>query len=139
MTGATYPESIPQQDQLRKQLDSSRGAHLHPSKQEENGDHMKLWKCDAMGPVEGVMVMQVVVMAETRQQAIEKASANLSAKLPGMLGQMFSKDGDRRFAQLRPDILDNMEEAPEEVTIAVVAHPVLEDDTGTPHTGSPSV
>ncbi len=139
MTGATYPESIPQQDQLRKQLDGSRGAQLRPSKQEENGDHMKLWKCDAMGPVEGVMVMQVVVMAETRQQAIEKASANLSAKLPGMLGQMFPEDGDRRFAQLRPDILDNMEEAPEEVTIAVVAHPVLEDDTGTPHTGSPSV
>ena len=100
---------------------------------------MKLWKCDAMGPVEGVMVMQVVVMAQTRQQAIEKASANLSAKLPGMLSQMFPEDGHRRFTQLGPDILDNMEEAPEEVTIAVVAHPVLEDDTGTPHTGPPSV
>jgi hypothetical protein len=97
---------------------------------------MKLWKCDAIEPVDGVMVMQVVVMAQTRQQAIEKASANLSAKLPGMLGQMFPKDGHRRFAQLGPDILDNMEEAPEEVTIAVVAHPVLEDSPGTPPTGA---
>jgi len=139
MTGATYPECIPSRTSSGKRLDSGRGRSFAPSKQEENGDDMKLWKCDAMGPVEGVMVMQVVVMAETRQQAIEKASAKLSAKLPGMLGQMFPEDGDRRFAQLRPDILDNMEEAPEEVTIAVVAHPVLEDDTGAPHTGSPSV
>jgi hypothetical protein len=97
---------------------------------------MKLWKCDAMGPVEGVMVMQVVVMAETRQQAIEKASAGLSAKLPEMLGQMFPEDGHRRFTQLGPDTLDNMEEARDEVVIAVVAHPVLEDDTDTPHTGA---
>ncbi|HTQ90947.1 MAG TPA: hypothetical protein VMK84_15800 [Streptosporangiaceae bacterium] len=97
---------------------------------------MKLWKCDAIEPVEGVMVMQVVVMAETRQQAIEKATANLSAKLPEMLGQMFPEDGDRRFAQLGPDILDSMEEAPEEVTIAVVAYPVLEDSPDTPHTGA---
>ena len=139
MTGATYPGSVPQQDQPRKQLDSSSGAHLHPSKQEENGDHMKLWKCETEGPIEGILVMSVVVMAETRQQAIEKASAELSAKLPGMLGQMFPEDGHRRFTQLGPDILDNMEEAPDEVVIAVVAHPVLEDDTGTPHTGSPSV
>jgi len=48
---------------------------------------MKLWKCDAVGPIEGVLSMSVVVMAETRQQAIEKASAELGAKLPGMLGQ----------------------------------------------------
>jgi hypothetical protein len=58
---------------------------------------MKLWKCDAVGPIEGVMSMTVVVMAETRQQAIEKASAELSAKLPGVLGQMFPDDDDRRL------------------------------------------
>jgi hypothetical protein len=100
---------------------------------------MKLWKCDAIGPIDGVMTITVVVMAETLQQAIEKASANLSAKLPGMLGEMFPDDGDRRFAQVGPDILDDMEEAPDEVTILVVAHPVLEDSIGTPHTGPPSV
>ena len=99
---------------------------------------MKLWKCDAMEPVEGVMTMTVVVMAETRQQAIEKASARLSAKLPEVLGQMFPDDGGRRFAQLGPEILDDMEEAPDEVTILVVGLPVLEDSAGTPHTGSPS-
>jgi len=100
---------------------------------------MKLWKCDAVGPIEGVLSITVVVMAETRQQAIERASAELSAKLPGMLGQMFPEDDDRRFAQLRPDILDDMEEVPDEVTIAVVGLPVLEDSTDTPHTGPPSV
>ena len=73
---------------------------------------MKLWKCDAVGPTEGVMSMSVVVMAETRQQAIEKASAELSAKLPGVLGQVFPEDDDRRFAQLGPDILEDMEEVP---------------------------
>src|SRR5215471_83761 len=104
----------------------------------ESGVHMKLWKCDAVGPIEGVLSISVVVMAETRQQAIEKASVELSAKLPGVLGQVFP-DNDRRFAQLRPDILDNMEELPEEVTITVVGLPVLEDATDTPHTGSPSV
>jgi hypothetical protein len=52
---------------------------------------MKLWKCDAMEPIEGLLSMTFVVMAETRQQAIEKASAQLSAKLPGMLGQMFPR------------------------------------------------
>ena len=83
------------------------------------------------------MAVQVVVMAEMRQQAIEKASANLSAKLPGMLGEMFPEDGDRRFAQLGPDILDNMEEASDEVVITVVAHPVMEDSTSTPHTARP--
>ena len=128
----------PRQQQPRKHLDSSRGAHLRPPKQEENGDHLKLWKCDAVGPIEGVMSITVVVMAETRQQAIEKASTELSAKLPGVLGQMFGED-DRRFAQPGPDILDDMAEVPAEVTIAVVGLPVLEDSTGTPHTGPPSV
>ena len=99
---------------------------------------MKLWKCDAVGPIEGVLSITVVVMAETRQQAIEKASTELSAKLPGVLGQMFGED-DRRFAQPGPDILDDMAEVPAEVTIAVVGLPVLEDSTDTPHTGSASV
>jgi hypothetical protein len=129
----------PRGDQPRKHLDSSRPAHLRPSKQEENGDHLKLWKCDAAGPIEGVLSITVVVMAETRQHAIEKASAELSAKLPEVLGQMFPGDDDRRFAQVGPDILDDMEEAPNEVTIVVVGLPVLEDSTGTPHTGPPSV
>ena len=53
---------------------------------------MKLWKCDAVGPIEGLLAVQVVVMAETRQQAIEKASANLSAKLPAVLGHVFGED-----------------------------------------------
>ena len=103
---------------------------------------MKLWKCDAVGPIEGLLSVQVVVMAETRQEAIEKASAGLSAKLPEVLGQVFPDDDDRRFAQLGPDaidgrdILDNMEEVPDEVTIAVVGLPVLEDSTGTPHAGT---
>ena len=107
---------------------------------------MKLWKCDAVGPIEGLLAVQVVVMAETRQQAIEKASAGLSAglsaKLPEMLGQMFPEDDDRRFAQLGPDILDDrdildhMEEVPDEMVIAVVGLPALEDGTDTPHTGA---
>lgn len=82
--------------------------------------------------------MSVVVMAETRQQAIEKASAELSAKLPEVLGQMFPEDDDRRSAQLGPDILDDIAEVPEEVTIMVVGLPVLEDSADTPHAGSPS-
>jgi hypothetical protein len=85
------------------------------------------------------MTITVVVMAETRQQAIEKASAQLSAKLPGVLGQMFPEDDDRRFAQLGPGILDDMEEAPDEVTILVVGLPVMEDSTDKPHTGPQSV
>jgi hypothetical protein len=103
---------------------------------------MKLWKCDAVGPIEGLLAVQVVVMGETRQQAIEKASANLSAKLPEMLGQMFPDDDDRRFAQLGPDILDgrdildNVEEVPDEVVPSVVGLPILEDGTDTP-TGQP--
>ena len=114
-------------------------AHLRPSKREESGDHMRLWKCDAVGPIEGVMSITVVVMAETRQQAIEKASAQLSAKLSWALSEMFPEDDDRRFAQLGPDILDDMEGVPDEVTIAVVGLPVLEHSTDTPHTGPPSV
>jgi hypothetical protein len=103
---------------------------------------LKLWKCDAVGPIEGLLAVQVVVMAETRQQAIEKASAGLSAKLPEMLGQMFPEDDDRRFAQLGPDILDDrdildhMDEVPDEMVIAVVGLPVLEDSPDTPHTGA---
>ena len=103
---------------------------------------MKLWKCNAVGPIEGLLTVTVVVMAETRQQAIEKASANLSAKLPEILGQQFPEDDDRRFAQLGPDaidgrdILDTMEEAADEVVISVVGLPVLEDGTDTP-TGQP--
>jgi hypothetical protein len=100
---------------------------------------MKLWKCDAMEPIEGLLSMTFVVMAETRQQAIEKASAQLSAKLPGMLGQMFPDDDDRRSAPLGPDILDDMQEVPEEVAIVAVGLPVPEDSTGTPHTGPPAV
>ena len=100
---------------------------------------MRLWKCDAVGPIDGVMSITVVVMAETRQQAIEKASAQLSAKLSWALSEMFPEDDDRRFAQPGRDILDDMEEVPEEVTIVVVGLPVLEDSTGTPRTGPPSV
>ena len=106
---------------------------------------MKLWKCDAVGPIEGLLAVQVVVMAETRQQAAEKASAELSAKLPEMLAQTFPEGDDRRFAQLGPDaidgrdILDNMGEVADGVVISVVGLPVLEDSTDTPHTGSASV
>ena len=47
---------------------------------------MKLWKCDAMEPIEGLMSVTVVVMAETRQQAIEKASAKAQRQAPGGAG-----------------------------------------------------
>jgi hypothetical protein len=99
---------------------------------------MKLWKCEAVGPLEGLLSVHVVVLAQTRQQAIEKASAQLSAQLPEVLGQVFPADDDRRLAQLGPDILDDrdildyMQEVPEEVTIIVVGLPVREDGTGTP-------
>ena len=49
---------------------------------------------------------------------------------------MFPDDDDRRFAQLGPDTLDDMEEVPDEVVIVVVGLPVLEDSTDTP-TGQP--
>jgi hypothetical protein len=87
---------------------------------------MKLWKC---GPyvLDNKGLVSVVVMAETRQQAIEKASAKLSAKLPemlGALGQVFPDDDYRRFAQLGSDNLDNtLEEAPDEVVITIVEPP----------------
>jgi hypothetical protein len=103
---------------------------------------MKLWNCYAVGPIEGLLTVTVVVMAETRQQAIEKASAGLSAKLPEILAQQFPEGDDRRFAQLGPDaidgrdILDNMDEVADEVVINVVGLPVLEDGTDTP-TGQP--
>jgi len=45
---------------------------------------------------------------------------------------------DRRFAQLGRDILDDIEEACDEMAIVVVGLPVLEDSTDTPHTGPPS-
>jgi hypothetical protein len=93
---------------------------------------MKLWKCDVMEPIEGLMSVTVVVMAETRQQAIEEASA----KLPKVLGHVFPDDDDRRFAQLGPDTLNDMEEAPDEVVIVVVGLPVREDGTEAAHTGA---
>ena len=108
----------------------SRGAH-RPSKQEESGDHMKLWKCDPY-VLDSKGFVTVVVMAETRQQAIEKASAKLSAKLPemlGALGQVLPDDDHRRFAQLGSDNLDNtLEEAPDEVVITIVEPPSLARD-----------
>ena len=132
--GLLTPGSIPSRTSPASIWIAAEGAHLRPSKQEESGDHMKLWKCDAVGPIEGVMSMSVVVTAETRQQAIEKASAELSAKLPGVLGQVFPEDDDRRFAQLGPDILEDMEEVPDEVVIVVVGLPVLEEGTDAPRT-----
>jgi hypothetical protein len=97
-----------------------------PSKQQESGDHMKLWKCDPY-VLDNKGFVTVVVMAETRQQAIEKASAKLSAKLPemlGALGQVLPDDDYRRFAQLGSDNLDNtLEEAPDEVVITILEPP----------------
>jgi len=90
---------------------------------------MKLWKCDVLG-VPDTVVVPVVVMAETREQAIEKAKA--SAKLPGVLDLAFPDDGYRRFAQLGPDIFDEMEEVPDEVVIYVVGLPFREGGTDTP-------
>ena len=59
-------------------------------------------------------------MAETRQQAAEKASARLLTAL----GQWFPDDDYRRFAQLGSDNLDNtLEEAPDEVVITIVEPP----------------
>jgi hypothetical protein len=46
---------------------------------------MKLWKCHAVAPIEGLMSVHVVVLAETRQQAIEKART----KLLEALGHVF--------------------------------------------------
>ena len=92
---------------------------------------MKLWKCDPY-VLDSKGFVTVVVMAETRQQAIEKASAKLSAKLPemlGALGQVLPDDDYRRFAQLGSDNLDNtLEEAPDEVVITIVEPPSLARD-----------
>ena len=92
---------------------------------------MKLWK-NLPYLLENKGLVQVVVMAETRQQAIEKASAKLSAKLPemlGALGQVLPDDDYRRFAQLGSDNLDNtLEEAPDEVVITIVEPPSLTRD-----------
>jgi hypothetical protein len=95
---------------------------------------MKLWNCVPYVP-DGKGLVGVVVMAEARQLAIEKASARLLE----VLGQWFPDDDYRRFAQLGSDHLDNtIEEVPEEAVIFIVpAPPSLEDDTDTP-TGHPS-
>ncbi len=92
---------------------------------------MKLWKCDPYMPDNKGLVW-VVVMAETRQQAIEKASAQLLM----VLGQWFPGDDYQRFAQLGSDHLDNtLEEVPEEAVVFMVPPPSsLEDGTETPHT-----
>lgn len=80
---------------------------------------MKLWKCDPYLLVNKGFVL-VVVMAETRQQAIEKASAELLR----VLGHVFPDDDYRQFAQLGSDNLDNsIEEAPNEVVITIVEPP----------------
>lgn len=93
---------------------------------------MKLWKCDPYIPDNKGLVW-VVVMAETRQQAIEKASAQL---LRG-LGRFFPDDDYRRFAQLGSDALNNtIEEVPEEALVFLVPPSSLEDSTDTP-TGQP--
>jgi hypothetical protein len=107
-----------------KHLDSSRGADLRPSKQEESGDYMKLWKCDPyLLDTKGFVL--VVVMAETRQQAIEKPSARLLE----VLGHVFPDDDYQRFAQLGSDNLDNtIEEVPDEVVISIVEPPSVARD-----------
>ena len=85
---------------------------------------MKLWKCDPY-LLENKGLLQVVVMAETRQQAIEKASAELLR----VLGHVFPDDDYRQFAQLGSDNLDNtIEEAPNEVVIIIVEPPSLARD-----------
>ena len=85
---------------------------------------MKLWKCDPYMPGNKGFVL-VVVMAETRQQAIEKASAELLR----VLGHVFPDDDYRQFAQLGTDNLDNtIEEVPSEVVITIVEPPSLARD-----------
>jgi hypothetical protein len=85
---------------------------------------MKLWKNEPyLLATKGLV--QVVVMAETRQQAIEKASAQLLR----VLGHVFPDDDYRLFAQLGSDNLDNtLEEAPDEVVITIVYPPSLARD-----------
>ncbi len=85
---------------------------------------MKLWKNLPYMP-DNKGLVQVVVMAETRQQAIEKASARLLE----VLGRVFPDDDYRQFAQLGSDNLDNtIEEAPDEVVITIVEPPGLARD-----------
>ena len=85
---------------------------------------MKLWK-NVPYLLETKGLVQVVVMAETRQQAIEKASAQLLR----VMGHVFPDDDYRRFAQLGSDNLDNtIEEAPDEVVITIVEPPSLARD-----------
>jgi hypothetical protein len=85
---------------------------------------MKLWK-NVPYLLETKGLVQVVVMAETRQQAIEKASARLLE----VLGRVFPDDDYRRFAELGSDNLDDtMEEAPEEVVITIVEPPSVARD-----------
>ena len=120
--GVTCPDCIP--GETGTQLDSCRGAHLRPSKLEESGDYMKLWKCEPY-LLETKGFVLVVVMAETRQQALEKVGAQLLR----VLGQLFPEDDYRRFAQLGSDNLDNtIEEVPEEVVITIVHPPSLARD-----------
>ena len=77
---------------------------------------MKLWKCEPY-LLETKGFVLVVVMAETRQQALEKVGAQLLR----VLGQLFPEDDYRRFAQLGSDNLDNtIEEVPEEVVVTIV-------------------
>jgi hypothetical protein len=85
---------------------------------------MKLWKCEPY-LLETKGFVLVVVMAETRQQALEKVGAQLLR----VLGQLFPEDDYRRFAQLGSDNLDNtIEEVPEEVVITIVHPPSLARD-----------
>jgi len=85
---------------------------------------MKLWKCEPY-LLESKGFVLVVVMAETRQQAIEKASARLLE----VLGHVFPDDDYRRFAQLGSDNLDNaLEEVHEEVVITFVEPPSVARD-----------
>ena len=85
---------------------------------------MKLWKCDPY-LLETKGFVLVVVMAETRQQAIEKASARLLE----VLDHMFPDDDYRQFAQLGSDNLGNtIEEVPEEVVITIVEPPSVGRD-----------
>jgi hypothetical protein len=85
---------------------------------------MKLWKNLPYMP-DNKGLVQVVVMAETRQQAIDKASARLLE----VLGHVFPDDDYRQFAQLGSDNLDNtIEEAPDEVVITIVEPPSLARD-----------
>ena len=85
---------------------------------------MKLWKCEPY-LLETKGFVLVVVMAETRQQALEKVGAQLLR----VLGQLFPEDDYRRFARLGSDNLDNtIEEVPEEVVITIVHPPSLARD-----------